>query len=252
MMFLKMTRDVLNGFKKDYAEKEHQTRHFWCSGCMNTYVLRSNKNKLKKMDTAEKLKVKQLEKIDMVEKMKATAQILFSVQDDIPDYVEMYMQGVAASDQEVLKKFMKHHENGWSLWGLEKQLKTAKQQHSVATLSVNTDFKSLKKKRKVDWNGDPTSPPDGYFTEFCLGQLDALPQHTVMRDDVGGIGYGMDRYLDTVGEIEEAPSGKMFDGSEWVEDSLADWPRYAANRLLAEPTGLECDENMPEPRGVGI
>ena len=172
--------------------------------------------------------------IERVKSAKATAQILFSVQDEIPGFVYKYMQEVVKPGEfRILEKFMKYLKNDMSLWGLEKQLKAKdwKDCRKTGTLSVQT---GSSKKRVADWDGGSTVAPNGYFTAFYLGQFDGLPQDTVMHGSVDHPPFSMDRYLQTVyvDVNEEVPVGKMFDGDEWVDDELYD--------------SLKCDEQMPQ------
>ena len=172
--------------------------------------------------------------IERVKSAKATAQILFSVQDEIPGFVDKYMaEAVKPGEFTILQKFMKYLKNDMSLWGLEKQLKAKdwKDCRKTGTLSVQT---GSSKKRVADWDGGSTVAPNGYFTAFYLGQFDGLPQDTVVHGSVDHPPFSMDRYLHTVyvDVNEEVPVGKMFDGDEWVDDELYE--------------SLKCDEQMPQ------
>jgi hypothetical protein len=176
----------------------------------------------------------QQKQIERVKSAKATAQILFSVQDEIPGFVDKYLkEAVKPGEFTILKKFMKYLKNDMSLWGLEKQLnnKDFNDFREIGTLSVQT---GSSKKRVADWDGGSTVAPNGYFTAFYLGQFDGLPQDTVMHGSVDHPPFSMDRYLQTVyvDVNEEVPVGKMFDGDEWVDDELYD--------------SLKCDEQMPQ------
>ena len=109
--------------------------------------------------------------IERVKSAKATAQILFSVQDEIPGFVDKYMaEAVKPGEFTILTKFMKYLKNDMSLWGLEKQLnnKDFNDFREIATLSVQT---VSKKNRVADWDGRSTVAPKGYSQASIWGSL---------------------------------------------------------------------------------